>query len=162
MCIRDSNKGIDEGAKLLTGGAEAPEGLEKGYFVRPTVFSEVTNDMTIAREEIFGPVLSIIPYDTEEEAVAIANDTDYGLAGAVWAGTRPTPSRWRAVCAPARSRSTGVGSTPWPPSAATSSPATVGSSGPSASRSISRSSPSSSDRARARGGRRPLRGHRPS
>jgi aldehyde dehydrogenase (NAD+) len=81
-------KGIDEGAKLLLGGAEAPEGLDTGYFVRPTVFSEVTNDMTIAREEIFGPVLSIIPFDTEEEAIAIANDTDYGLAGGVWAGDK--------------------------------------------------------------------------
>jgi acyl-CoA reductase-like NAD-dependent aldehyde dehydrogenase len=81
-------KGVEEGAKLLCGGAEAPEGLEKGYFVRPTVFSEVTNDMTIAQEEIFGPVLSIIPYDTEEEAVRIANDTIYGLAGGVWAGDK--------------------------------------------------------------------------
>jgi len=81
-------KGIDEGAKLLVGGPDAPEGLEKGYFVAPTVFSEVTNDMIIAREEIFGPVLSIIPYDTEEEAIAIANDTDYGLAGGVWAGDK--------------------------------------------------------------------------
>jgi acyl-CoA reductase-like NAD-dependent aldehyde dehydrogenase len=81
-------KGVEEGAKLLCGGAEAPEGLEKGYYVRPTVFSEVTNDMTIAKEEIFGPVLSIIPYDTEEEAVRIANDTVYGLAGGVWAGDK--------------------------------------------------------------------------
>ena len=81
-------KGIDEGAKLLTGGAEAPEGLEKGYFVRPTVFSEVRPDMTIAQEEIFGPVLSIIPFDTEEEAVEIANGTVYGLAGSVWAGDK--------------------------------------------------------------------------
>jgi acyl-CoA reductase-like NAD-dependent aldehyde dehydrogenase len=79
-------KGIEEGAKLVTGGADAPEGLDKGFFVQPTVFSEVTRDMTIAREEIFGPVLSIIPYDTEEEAVEIANDTSYGLAGAVWSG----------------------------------------------------------------------------
>ena len=79
-------KGVDEGAKLLTGGAEAPEGLDKGYFVRPTVFSEVTTDMTIAQEEIFGPVLSILPYDTEEEAIAIANDSIYGLAGGVWSG----------------------------------------------------------------------------
>jgi aldehyde dehydrogenase (NAD+) len=78
-------KGIDEGAKLLTGGTEAPEGLEQGYFVRPTVFSEVRRDMTIAQEEIFGPVLSILPYDTEEEAISIANDSSYGLAGAVWA-----------------------------------------------------------------------------
>jgi aldehyde dehydrogenase (NAD+) len=82
------NKGIEEGAKLVTGGAEQPDGLDKGFFIRPTVFSNVTNDMTIAREEIFGPVLSIIPYDTEEEAVEIANDTPYGLAGGVWAGTQ--------------------------------------------------------------------------
>ena len=79
-------KGVDEGAKLLTGGPEAPEGLDRGYFVKPTVFSEVDNSMTIAQEEIFGPVLSIIPYDTEEDAVRIANDTVYGLNAAVWAG----------------------------------------------------------------------------
>ena len=79
-------KGIEEGARLVTGGAEPPEGLAKGYFVRPTVFSDVRTDMTIAQEEIFGPVLSILPYDTEEEAVAIANDTIYGLAGGVWSG----------------------------------------------------------------------------
>ncbi len=77
-------KGIAEGAKLVTGGAEAPEGLERGYFVRPTVFSEVTPEMTIAQEEIFGPVLAIQPYDSEDEAVRIANDTEYGLAGGVW------------------------------------------------------------------------------
>jgi betaine-aldehyde dehydrogenase len=78
-------KGIEEGAKLVTGGVDAPEGLEKGFFVRPTVFSEVRRDMTIAQEEIFGPVLSILPYDTEDEAIEIANDSIYGLAGAVWA-----------------------------------------------------------------------------
>jgi acyl-CoA reductase-like NAD-dependent aldehyde dehydrogenase len=77
-------KGIDEGAKLVTGGLEPPEGLETGYYVRPTVFSEVTTDMTIHKEEIFGPVLSIEPYDTEEDAIRIANDTVYGLAGGVW------------------------------------------------------------------------------
>ncbi len=77
-------KGIEEGATLVTGGADAPEGLEKGYFVRPTVFANVTNEMTIAREEIFGPVLSIIPYENEDDAVRIANDTVYGLAGGVW------------------------------------------------------------------------------
>jgi aldehyde dehydrogenase (NAD+)/betaine-aldehyde dehydrogenase len=79
-------KGVDEGAKLVTGGADAPDGLGKGYFVKPTVFSEVRRDMTIAQEEIFGPVLSILPYDSEEEAIEIANDTVYGLAGGVWSG----------------------------------------------------------------------------
>jgi acyl-CoA reductase-like NAD-dependent aldehyde dehydrogenase len=77
-------KGEEEGAKLLTGGAEPPEGLDRGYFVRPTVFSEVTTEMTIAQEEIFGPVLSIQPYEDEDDAVRIANDTVYGLAGGVW------------------------------------------------------------------------------
>ena len=77
-------RGVDEGARLLTGGPEPPEGLDTGFFVRPTVFSGVTPDMTIAREEIFGPVLSIIPYDTEDEAVSIANGTPYGLSGGVW------------------------------------------------------------------------------
>ena len=78
------HKGVDEGAKLLTGGADAPYGLATGYFVRPTVFSEVQPDSTIAQEEIFGPVLSIIAYDSEEEAVEIANNSVYGLAGGVW------------------------------------------------------------------------------
>jgi aldehyde dehydrogenase (NAD+) len=78
--------GIDEGARLLTGGPEEPDGLQQGYFVRPTVFSEVTGDMKIAREEIFGPVLVIMPYDSEDEAVEIANATQYGLAGGVWSG----------------------------------------------------------------------------
>jgi aldehyde dehydrogenase (NAD+) len=78
--------GIEEGARLLTGGAEPPEGLETGYFVRPTVFSDVSPGMTIAQQEIFGPVLVIQPYDTEDEAVDIANDTVYGLAGGVWSG----------------------------------------------------------------------------
>ncbi len=78
-------KGIDEGAKLVTGGPEKPEGLE-GYFVQPTVFSEVRNDMTIAQEEIFGPVLSILPYESEADAVQIANDSPYGLSGGVWGG----------------------------------------------------------------------------
>ncbi|WP_194904583.1 aldehyde dehydrogenase family protein [Catenulispora rubra] len=76
-------RGLAEGARLITGGAEAPDGLDRGYFVRPTVFSDVTPDMTIAREEIFGPVLVIIAYDTEDEAVEIANDTVYGLAAGV-------------------------------------------------------------------------------
>jgi aldehyde dehydrogenase (NAD+) len=77
-------KGVEEGAKLLTGGSDAPEGQERGFFVRPTVFSEVTPEMTIAREEIFGPVLCIMAYETEDEAIELANDSDYGLAGGVW------------------------------------------------------------------------------
>lgn len=76
-------KGIDEGADLITGGPSRPEGLEEGYFVRPTIFANVSNDMTIAREEIFGPVLSIIGYKDDDDAVSIANDTDYGLSGYV-------------------------------------------------------------------------------
>ena len=80
------NKGVEEGATLVTGGAEQPEGLETGYFVKPTIFANVNNKMTIAQEEIFGPVLSIIPYEDEDDAVRIANDTIYGLAGGVWSG----------------------------------------------------------------------------
>ena len=79
-------KGIAEGAKVVAGGPGRPEGISKGYFIRPTVFSGATNDMTIAREEIFGPVLTMIPYDTEEEAISVANDTPYGLAGYVQSG----------------------------------------------------------------------------
>lgn len=76
-------KGIDEGARLVAGGPGLPEGVNRGYFVRPTVFADVNNDMTIARQEIFGPVLSIIPFDSEDEAVEIANDTIYGLTNYV-------------------------------------------------------------------------------
>ncbi|GAA1827382.1 aldehyde dehydrogenase family protein [Pseudonocardia ailaonensis] len=77
-------KGVEEGARLVTGGAEAPEGRAKGFFVAPTVFGDVDPDSTIAQEEIFGPVLSVIPYRDEEEALAIANNSQYGLHGAVW------------------------------------------------------------------------------
>jgi aldehyde dehydrogenase (NAD+) len=77
-------QGIAEGAKLVTGGEGRPAGLEKGYFVRPTVFSNVNNDMTVAREEIFGPVLTILPYRSEEDAIRIANDTPYGLQAYIW------------------------------------------------------------------------------
>jgi acyl-CoA reductase-like NAD-dependent aldehyde dehydrogenase len=77
-------RGLAEGARIVTGGAEAPEGLPRGYYVRPTIFADVTPEMTIAQEEIFGPVLAIMPYDDEEEALRIANGTVYGLAGAVW------------------------------------------------------------------------------
>ena len=79
-------KGIDEGAKLVCGGTGLPDGVETGHYVKPTVFSEANNEMTIAREEIFGPVLTMIPYDREEEAIRIANDTPYGLAGYVQSG----------------------------------------------------------------------------
>jgi aldehyde dehydrogenase (NAD+) len=77
-------KGIAEGARLICGGAGRPEGLSTGYYVKPTIFSGVNNQMTIAREEIFGPVLCILPYETEEQAIQIANDTPYGLAAYVW------------------------------------------------------------------------------
>jgi aldehyde dehydrogenase (NAD+) len=80
------NAGIQEGATLIAGGPGRPDGFTKGYFVKPTVFANVRNDMTIAREEIFGPVLSIIPYEDEEDAVRIANDTPYGLSGFVMSG----------------------------------------------------------------------------
>jgi aldehyde dehydrogenase (NAD+) len=93
-------KGIDEGAKVVVGGTGRPEGLDKGYFIRPTVFSEANNDMTIAREEIFGPVLTMIPYETEDEAIRIANDTPYGLAAYIQSGdidhAREVASRIRA------------------------------------------------------------------
>jgi aldehyde dehydrogenase (NAD+) len=79
-------KGVEEGAKLVTGGDEPPDGLGTGFFVRPTVFSEVTPEMTIAQEEIFGPVLSIMPYEDDDDAVRIANETIYGLSGGVWSG----------------------------------------------------------------------------
>jgi betaine-aldehyde dehydrogenase len=78
-----ARKCIEEGARVVTGGGR-PEGLDSGYFVSPTVFADVDNSMTIAQEEIFGPVLSVIPYDTEEDAIRIANDSAYGLAGSVW------------------------------------------------------------------------------
>jgi len=93
-------KGIAEGARVVCGGVGRPEGFSKGYYVKPTIFSAVENQMTIAREEIFGPVLCILPYETEEEAIAIANDTPYGLAAYVWsedkARARRVGSRIRA------------------------------------------------------------------
>ncbi|MFD0852763.1 aldehyde dehydrogenase family protein, partial [Actinomadura adrarensis] len=79
-------KGVGEGAKVVVGGPGKPDGLETGYYVKPTVFSHVTNDMTIAREEIFGPVLVLIGYEDDEDAVRIANDTNYGLSGYISGG----------------------------------------------------------------------------
>ena len=76
-------KGVEEGARIVTGGGR-PEGLDSGWFVQPTVFADVDNSMTIAQEEIFGPVLAVIPYDTEDDAIRIANDSVYGLAGSVY------------------------------------------------------------------------------
>ena len=93
-------KGIDEGARLVAGGLGRPDGLNRGFYVRPTVFADVTPGMTIEREEIFGPVLSILPFDTEEEAVQIANDTPYGLTNYVQSRTVPA-----ATALPARLRS---------------------------------------------------------
>ena len=81
--IRLIDIGIEEGATLVCGGTHLPDGLENGFFVKPTIFSNVTNDMTIAREEIFGPGLCMLSYKSEDEAVSIANDTPYGLAGYV-------------------------------------------------------------------------------
>ena len=80
-------KGKKEGAQLVAGGGK-PAQLPKGFYVEPTIFANVDNKMTVAQEEIFGPVLSIIPYDSDDQAIAIANDSPYGLAGGVWAGTQ--------------------------------------------------------------------------
>ena len=102
-------KGIDEGATLVTGGLGRPEGVNKGYYVRPTVFADVTNDMTIAREEIFGPVLSIIGFKDDADAVQIANDTPYGLAGYVSSGD---PERAKKVARQLRAGNVNLNSAP--------------------------------------------------
>ena len=86
-------KGIDEGAKLVAGGVGKPDGIDKGYFVKPTAFADVNNQMEIARTEIFGPVLSIIPFENEEEAISIANDTDYGLTNYIQTNDKEKANR---------------------------------------------------------------------
>jgi acyl-CoA reductase-like NAD-dependent aldehyde dehydrogenase len=116
--------------------AGAAGGHRPGFFVRPTIFSRVTPAMTIAREEIFGPVLSIMPYRDEDDAVRIANDTPYGLSGYVSSSDRPAPAAWPGACAPATCISTAPGGPR--PSAATSSRASGGSGAPGASRNTSR------------------------
>mmetsp|Transcript_113946 Transcript_113946/g.285045 ORF Transcript_113946/g.285045 Transcript_113946/m.285045 type:complete len:484 (-) Transcript_113946:80-1531(-) len=107
-------KGVEEGARLVTGGPGKPQGLEDGYYVKPTVFADVNNKMTIAQEEIFGPVLSIIPYGTEEEGIAIANDTIYGLNNAVGS---TNPERALAVARRLRSGTVMINGTNGPPDA---------------------------------------------
>lgn len=91
--VRYIKKGIEEGARLVTGGTELPEGITRGAYVRPTIFADVRNDMTIAQEEIFGPVICLIPYRDEEEAIALANDTPFGLSSGVWADSEETQMR---------------------------------------------------------------------
>jgi acyl-CoA reductase-like NAD-dependent aldehyde dehydrogenase len=77
-------RALDDGAMLVCGGADKPEGFERGFFFKPTIFAKVAPKSELAQEEVFGPVLAIIPYDTEEEAISIANGTRYGLAGSIW------------------------------------------------------------------------------
>jgi aldehyde dehydrogenase (NAD+) len=85
--------GIKEGARLVAGGLGRPEGFNRGYFVRPTIFADVSNDMRIAQEEVFGPVLAMIPFDTEDDAIAIANDTPYGLSSYIQTGDKTKAQR---------------------------------------------------------------------
>jgi aldehyde dehydrogenase (NAD+) len=103
-------KGIEEGAKVLVGGTGRPQGLNRGYYVRPTIFADVSNDMTIAKEEIFGPVLCVLAYDDEEEAIRIANDTTYGLAAYVQSGD---PARARRVARRMRAGSVFINYPAW-------------------------------------------------
>jgi acyl-CoA reductase-like NAD-dependent aldehyde dehydrogenase len=98
-------EGRREGATLLVGGDEQPDGLDRGWYVRPTLFTDVKNSMRIAQEEIFGPVLSVIPYADDEDAIRIANDSPYGLSGSVWTAD---PARGMAVARGVRTGSFGV------------------------------------------------------
>jgi len=120
--------GIKEGATLVAGGPEAPEGLDQGYFVKATVFGNVKPESRLAQEEIFGPVLCIIPYTGEAEAIRIANGTAYGLSGAVFPLTRKRRKRSAASCKPARYSLTAVPSIRWRPSVGSGIPAWAGNS----------------------------------
>jgi aldehyde dehydrogenase (NAD+) len=104
--------GLEEGARLVCGGVEPPDGLPRGYYVRPTIFSDVRTDMRIAQEEIFGPVLAVLPYDDEEDAVRIANDSEYGLHGAVWSAD---PDRALAVARRLRTGQVDLNGAAWNP-----------------------------------------------
>jgi acyl-CoA reductase-like NAD-dependent aldehyde dehydrogenase len=99
------DSGVEEGARLVVGGADGPVGLDRGWYVRPTLFADVDNRMRIAREEIFGPVLSVIPYDGVDDAIRLANDSDYGLSGSVWTAD---PGRGHEVACAVRTGSFGV------------------------------------------------------
>jgi acyl-CoA reductase-like NAD-dependent aldehyde dehydrogenase len=106
--------GLDEGARLATGRADNPDGMDRGYFVRPTVLTGVTGQMRVAREEIFGPVLAVMPYRDEDEAVTLANATDFGLSGGVWAGD---PARAEAIARRLRTGQVSVNGGPFNPAA---------------------------------------------
>jgi aldehyde dehydrogenase (NAD+) len=97
--------GVREGALLVTGGTGMPVGVERGWYVRPTLFADVDNRSSLAQEEIFGPVLAVVPYDTEDQAVALANDSPYGLAGSVWTAD---PDRGVAVAERVRAGTFGI------------------------------------------------------
>ena len=132
-------KGVKEGATLAVGGGR-PADLAKGYFVEPTLFTDVDNSMTIAQQEIFGPVLVVIPFEDDDDAVRIANDSIYGLSGAVSSGSSSGRSRWPAGSGPAPWASTAAsGTAPTCPSAATRTAASAGRTASPASTSTSRS-----------------------
>ena len=124
--------GLEEGARLLTGGEGRPDGLERGWFVRPTIFTDVNNDMRIAREEIFGPVLASFPIATRTRPIAIANDTPYGLQSYVLSGDPARARRVAAELRPDASSSTARHTNRWRRSAGSSSPASGVNSAPSA------------------------------
>src|SRR5450830_268593 len=117
--------GQQEGARLLSGGAALPSGLERGFYVRPTLFADVDNSMRIAQEEIFGPVLCLVPYEDEEQAVRLANESPSACPVRSGPALRPGPWNWRADCAPASASSTARPSTTALRSVATSNRATV-------------------------------------